>query len=124
MFGAIACELAARVIPALVPSGHREIVEAIERAASALALDEAALALRARLAREATGGDRRARGLELSVRFLDELGHTGLRDNQDTLLDDAHFASAHLELDLYRFWLERAVPRAWRASQAGIAAGP
>ncbi len=34
----------------------------------------------------------------------------GLRDNQDTLLDDAHFASAHLELDLHRFWLERAVP--------------
>jgi hypothetical protein len=117
VFGAIACELAARVIAAMAPSEHRDIVEAIQRAASALALDEAALALRARLAREATGGDRRARGLELAVRFLDELGHTGLRDNQDTLLDDdAHFASTRhgLELHLHRFWLERAVPRAWR----------
>lgn len=116
MFGAIACELAARVVPAMAPSEHRDIVEAIQRAASALALDEAALALRERLARDATGADRRARGLELAVRFLDELGHTGLRDNQDTLLDDAHFASTRhgLVLDLHRFWLEHAVPRAWR----------
>lgn len=60
-----------------------------------------------------------ARGLELAVRFLDELGHTGLRDNQDTLVDDCYFtlrAHGHGSeaTDVFRVWLEDAVPRAWR----------
>ena len=61
---------------------------------------------------------RRAIGLHLAVRFLDELGRTDLRDSQDTLVDDCYFSLLRHGLPdaaarIYRAWLELAVPRAW-----------
>jgi hypothetical protein len=120
-FGEIARTLAAHALPPLLdaPRAH-EILGAIDHAIDTLVLDGSSLALRHALEENAgrEGDPRRARGLQLAVRFLDELGHTDLRTNQDTLVDDCHFALArhdrHDEADaVYRLWLFEAVPRAW-----------
>ena len=68
----------------------------------------------------AAGDPAEARGLELAVRILDELGHTDLRDNQDTLVDDCYFTlraagRPAVAARVYRAWLDEAVPLAWRA---------
>lgn len=121
-FGEIARAMAEHALPAFVgATDATALLAAIDRAAAALVLDPAALAYRHRLQAEVerTADTRRARGLELAVRFLDELGHSDLRTNQDTLVDDCHFALAAVGLAdeaaaVYRLWLETAVPRAWR----------
>lgn len=122
-FGEIARTLAALAIPALVEDPG-ELLAAIDAAASGLVLDADRLAQRHALAAAAgaTRDPRRARGLELAARFLDELGHTGLRDNQDTLVDDCYFTLHHHGLEaaarrVYPTWLDDAVPRAWRLAR-------
>jgi hypothetical protein len=121
-FGEIARVLAAHALPSLLGGpAVTPVLAAIDRAAAMLVLGDEALAYRHELHADSqrTTDMRRARGLELAVRFLDELGHTDLRTNQDTLVDDCYFALARFgEADeaaaMYRCWLERAVPRAWR----------
>ena len=53
---------------------------------------------------------------ERPVRFLDELGHTDLRDNQDELLDDVYYTLRHHGLpeakSVCRVWLEAALAHA------------
>ncbi len=122
-FGAIARAMAAHTLPLLLDAEEaRAAREAIDEAAAALVLGPERLAYRHALDHAATceNAPRRRRGLELAVRMLDELGHTDRRTNQDTLIDDCHFTLAAVGLtqaadDVYRIWLERAVPAAWRA---------
>lgn len=116
--GELARTLAALAIPALVAE-PAPVLAAIDAAASALVLDAGGLAYRHALAATA--------GHELAVRFLDELGHTGLRDNQDTLLDDCYFTLLHhghadLARTVYATWLDVAVPRAWRRVRGELTA--
>ncbi|MBK9030376.1 MAG: hypothetical protein IPL61_03395 [Myxococcales bacterium] len=127
-FAEIARTLAALALPALVDE-PAPLLARIDLAATALVLDAEALAARhalaAAMATAATPAQ--AGGLELAVRFLDELGHTDLRDNQDTLVDDCYFALRHhgradVAARVYRTWLDDAVPRAWRAVAAAAAA--
>lgn len=127
-FAAIARHLAALALPALVADAAPLLAQ-IAAAADALVLDPAALAARHALAAAsaAAADPATARGLELAVRFLDELGHTGLRDNQDTLVDDCYFTlraagRPAVAARVYRAWLDEAVPLAWRAVAAAIAA--
>ena len=125
-FGEIARVMAEHAIPPLVgPHDQDEILGAISWAIPRLVLDEDGLEYRHQLAAMARGerDPRRARGLELAVRFLDELGRTDLRDNQDTLVDDCYFALHRqglpdLAARIYRAWIEVAVPRAWTRLQA------
>jgi hypothetical protein len=123
-FGEVARVMAEQVLPAFL--GRRDaapLLSAIDGAAAALVLDSVTLACRHRLQAEVEverkTDARRARGLELAVRFLDELGHSQRLTNQDTLVDDCHGALASVGLGdeaaaVYRCWLEAAVPRAWR----------
>jgi len=119
-FGAIAKVMAEHALPPLVGAHAWEpIRSAIDRAIDELRLDASFLSYRHALSNEPAHTDLRARGLELAVRFLDELGHTDLRTNQDTLVDDCHFtlASAGLAAEaasVHRTWLEVAIPRALR----------
>lgn len=120
-FGEIARAMAEHAIPPLVgPRDQDEILGAISWVIPRLVLDEDGLAYRHQLAAMAADprDPRRARGLQLAVRFLDELGRTDLRDNQDTLVDDCHAALrgqglAEAAARIHRAWLELAVPRAW-----------
>jgi hypothetical protein len=124
-FAEIARTLAEYTLPRL--AGDATMLEAIERAASRLMLDDADRAYRDRLAATAedAAGPASAAGRELAVRFLDELGHTGLRTNQDTLVDDCYFTLLHARrtdaAGVFHAWLELGVPRAWRrlANAAG-----
>lgn len=121
-FGEIARVMAAHALPLLLDAEEaREAQAAIDLAAAALVLSPEALAYRHALDQAAAfdRADRRRRGLALAVRVLDELGHTDRRTNQDTLVDDCHFTLAGAGLaqaadDVYRIWLDRAVPAAWR----------
>jgi len=120
-FGEVARVMAEHAIPPLVgPRDQDEILGAISWAIPRLVLDEDGLEYRHQLAAMMRDerDPRRARGLELAVRFLDELGRTDLRDNQDTLVDDCYFALHRQGLDdlaarIHRAWLELAIPRAW-----------
>jgi hypothetical protein len=125
-FGEIARVMAEHAIPPLVgPRDQDEILGAISWVIPRLVIDEDGLEYRHQLAAMAREerDPRRARGLELAVRFLDELGRTDLRDNQDTLVDDCYFALhgqglPDLAARIYRVWIELAVPRAWTRLQA------
>jgi len=120
-FGEIARVMAEHAIPPLVgPRDQDEILGAISWVIPRLVLDEDGLEYRHQLAAMAAEerDPRRARGLVLAVRFLDELGRTDLRDNQDTLVDDCYFSLqrqglADAAARIYRAWIEVAVPRAW-----------
>lgn len=121
-FGEIARVMAAHALPLLLDAEEaRAARAAIDLGAAALVLSPEALAYRHALDQAAAfdGADRRRRGLALAVRMLDELGHTDRRTNQDTLVDDCHFTLAAAGLaeeaaQVYRIWLERAVPAAWQ----------
>ncbi|NOU34355.1 MAG: hypothetical protein HOO96_41210, partial [Polyangiaceae bacterium] len=121
-FGEIARVMAAHTLPLLLGAGESGLaLAAIDAAADAMVLTPEALAYRHALDHAAVSENalRRRRGLELSVRFLDELGHTDRLSNQDTLVDDCHFTLAAAGLaeeaaQVHRIWLERAVPAAWR----------
>lgn len=123
-FGGIAGVLAKRTLPPLIGALESgPILAAIDRAIAGLSLDAETRSYRHQLSVESENASvtdaRRARGLELAVRFLDELGHTDLLTNQDTLVDDCHFALAGVGLGdeaatVYRTWLEVAVPYALR----------
>jgi hypothetical protein len=120
-FGEIARVMAEYALPPLVgPHDQGEVLGAISWVIPRLVLDEDGLEYRHQLAAMAAeeGDPRRAMGLHLAVRFLDELGRTDLRDSQDTLVDDCYFSLLRHGLPeaaarLYRVWLEIAVPRAW-----------
>lgn len=124
-FGVIARVMAAYALPLLLGAGESGLaLAAIDAAASALVLTPEALAYRHALDHAAAfeSALRQRRGLELSVRFLDELGHTDRLSNQDTLVDDCYFTLAAAGLaeeaaQVYRIWLERAVPAAWRRAR-------
>jgi hypothetical protein len=125
-FGEIARVMAEHAIPPLVgPHDQDEVLGAISWVIPRLVLDEDGLEYRHQLAAMAPEerDPRRARGLVLAVRFLDELGRTDLRENQDTLIDDCYAALSgqglsELAARIYRAWLEVAVPRAWARLQA------
>jgi len=126
-FGEIARVMAEHAIPPLVgPRDQGEILGAISWVIPRLVLDEDGLEYRHQLAAMAAAepAPRRARGLELAVRFLDELGRTDLRDNQDTLVDDCYGSLLQRGLPdaaarTYRTWLEVAVPRGWARAYGG-----
>jgi hypothetical protein len=121
-FGEIARVMAAYALPLLLGAEDSKVARtAIDTAAAALVLTPEALAYRHALDHAAVRESalRQRRGLELAVRFLDELGHTDRLSNQDTLVDDCHFTLAAAGLaeeaaQVHRIWLERAVPAAWR----------
>ncbi len=125
-FGEIARVMAEYAIPPLVGGrDHEEILGAISWVIPRLVLDEDGLEYRHQLAAMAAEerDPRRARGLTLAVRFLDELGNTDLRDSPDPLVEDCYLALRRCGLDaaaarIHRTWLELAVPRAWAASRA------
>lgn len=124
-FGEIARVMAAHALPLLLGAEVSRVpLGAVDAAADALVLPADALTYRHALDHAAVSESalRRRRGLELSVRFLDELGHTDRLSNQDTLVDDCHFTLAAAGLaeeaaQVYRIWLERAVPAAWRRTR-------
>jgi hypothetical protein len=124
-FGEIARVMAEHAIPPLVGRDHEEILGAISWVIPRLVLDEDGLEYRHQLAAAAAEerDPRRARGLGLAVRFLDELGRTDLRDSPDTVLDDCYrsllrYGLADAAVRIYRAWLELAVPRAWAHAYA------
>jgi hypothetical protein len=127
-FGEIARVMAEHAIPPLVgPRDQDEILGAIAWVIPRLVIDEDGLEYRHQLAAMAgeEGDPRRARGLRLAVRFLDELGRTDLRDNPDTLVDDCYFSLHHhgpadAAARIHRTWLELAVPRAWERSRGAM----
>jgi hypothetical protein len=127
-FGEIARVMAEHAIPPLVgPRDQDEILGAISWVIPRLVLDEDGLEYRHQLAAMAAEepDPRRARGLRLAVRFLDELGRTDLCDNQDTLIDDCHGSLrgqglADAAARTYRAWLELAVPRAWSRARGAM----
>jgi hypothetical protein len=124
-FGEIARVMAEHAIPPLVGRDHEEILGAISWVIPRLVLDEDGLEYRHQLAAMAAEerDPRRAGGLRLAVRFLDELGRTDLRDSPDTLVDDCHGSLLRCGLPdaaarTYRVWLEIAVPRGWAHASA------
>lgn len=127
-FGEIARVMAEHAIPPLVgPRDQDEILGAISWVIPRLVIDEDGLEYRHQLAAMAAEepDPRRARGLRLAVRFLDELGRTDLRDNPDTLVDDCYFGLLHhgpadAAARIHRTWLELAVPRAWERSRGAM----
>lgn len=124
-FGEIARVLAEHAIPPLVGRDHEEILGAISWVIPRLVIDEDGLEYRHQIAAMAAEerDPRRAGGLRLAVRFLDELGRTDLRDSPDTLVDDCHGSLLRCGLPdaaarIYRVWLEVAVPRGWARATA------
>ncbi|HWO19700.1 MAG TPA: hypothetical protein VNO30_13030 [Kofleriaceae bacterium] len=125
-FGEIARILAEHTIPPLLgPPEDGEVLGAIAWVIPRLVIDEDGLEYRHQLAAMAAEerAPRRAEGLRLAVRFLDELGRTDLRDSPDTLVDDCYLSlRRHGQNDaaarVYRVWLEVAVPRAWTRAHA------
>ncbi len=121
-FGEIARVMAAHALPLLLGAEDARVaLAAVDAAASALVLTPEALAYRHALDHAAAFESAlpRRRGLDLSVRLLDELGHTGRLANQDALVDDCHFTlaaagQAEEAGKVHRIWLERAVPAAWQ----------
>ncbi len=120
-FGEIARTMAEHALPPMLDDASIDVLAAIDRVIETLVCDQPTLAFRHALAERAehASDPRRARGLALAARFLDELGHTDLRTNQDTLVDDCHVALARVGLvdasqATHRVWMTRAVPRAWR----------
>jgi len=131
-FGVIARVVAGHVLRAIFGDDAREMLAAIERAIATLSLDDEDHDLRARLdgrrALAAANGDRaRAAGLGFAIRCLDELGHTHLRDDQDTLVDAARLTLVRAGRivaaeETYRLWLDSAVPKAREAIATSSAA--
>jgi hypothetical protein len=125
-FGEIARVLAEHALPPLLgPLDQDEILGAISWAIPRLVLDPDGLEYRHQLAAMAAEERelRRAGGLRLAVRFLDELGRTDLRDSPDTLVDDCYLTLRRHGLHdaaarIHRAWLEIAVPRAWTRTHA------
>lgn len=126
-YGVVARTTAALVFESLVPGESERLLAPIDRAIAELRLDLDGFGERARfvdeIARAETTGDLRRRlAFRFAVRCLDELGHTGLRDDQDTLVDAAHGALLHARRDadarsVFSRWFEVAVP----AARAAIA---
>jgi hypothetical protein len=105
---ALAKVLARHAMPCLLERDAAREIAAIERAADTGRLDDEGWAIRRALADTERG--------KLAVRFLDELGSTDLRDNQDELLDDVYYTLRHHRLPeaktVCRVWLEAAVAHA------------
>lgn len=113
---AMAKVLARAALPRL---GSAAALPAIERAADRAIVDAEGWEKREALAASAPSDA----GARLALRYLDELGHTDLLSDQDTLLDSTYFAMRGAGLprggDVCRVWLEDAFPAGWRASRPG-----
>lgn len=121
-FGVIARLVAAHTFEALVPSDSSRLLGPIDDAISSLRLGLDGFAARADLVSdvaraEIVGDVERNVAFRFAIRCLDELGHTGLLDNQDTLVDDAYFTLRHARRDadaraVFTLWLDVGVPAA------------
>jgi hypothetical protein len=131
-FGVIARTIARHVVSALAPDEADDVLATIDAVIAAHRLDADGFAARAelvtRLGRARTMGDVPSTvALRFAIRCIDELGHTGLRDDQDTLVDAAYFGLLHAKREaearaVFAVWRDVAVPEA-RARVASVAFG-